>query len=112
MNRRFGFPQYLISLFHSLTLSLERTKFGGNPVSMAISNVVLSVIEDEGLQSNAKELGDHLKDGLEGLKEKHSCIGDVRGMGLFIGVDLVKDCESCEPDRDLAERFVKRSVKS
>ena len=79
---------------------------------MAISNAVLSVIEDEGLQSNAKELGDHLKTGLEALKEKHSCIGDVRGMGLFIGIDLIKDCESREPDGELAERFVKRSVVS
>ena len=87
-------------------------QFGGNPVSMVISNAVLSVIEDEGLQSNAKELGDHLKAGLEGLKEKHSCIGDVRGLGLFIGLDLIKDCESREPDKELAERFVKRSVVS
>ena len=74
---------------------------------MAVSNAVLSVLEDEGLQSNAKELGDHLKAGLEGLKEKHSCIGDVRGMGLFIGVDLIKDCESREPDRELADKLVK-----
>lgn len=75
---------------------------------MAISNSVLSVIEDEGLQSNAKELGDYLKAGLEGLKEKHSCIGDVRGTGLFIGVDFVKDCESREPDKELADTFVKK----
>ena len=71
-----------------------------------MANAVLSVIEDEGLQSNAKELGDHLKAGLEGLKEKHSCIGDVRGMGLYIGVDLVKDCESREPDKELANKLV------
>ena len=73
---------------------------------MAVSNAVLSVIEDEGLQSNAKELGDYLKAGLEGLKEKHSCIGDVRGMGLFIGVDLVKECESREPDKEIADKLV------
>ena len=66
------------------------------------------MIEDEGLQSNAKELGDYLKAGLERLKEKHSCVGDVRGIGLYIGVDLVKDRELCEPDKELAERFVKR----
>ena len=79
---------------------------------MAVSNAVLSVIEDEGLQSNAKELGDYLKAGLEELKEKHSCIGDVRGMGLFIGVDFIKDCESREPDRELTEKLVKRSVET
>ena len=77
---------------------------------MAVSNAVLSVIEDEGLQSNSQELGDHLKSGLEGLKEKYSCIGDVRGTGLFLGVDLVKDCESREPDKELAEKFVKRYI--
>ena len=73
---------------------------------MAISNAVLSVIEDEGLQSKAKELGDHLKAGLEGLKEKHTCIGDVRGIGLYIGVDLVKDRESREPNKELADKLV------
>ena len=75
---------------------------------MATANAVLSVIGDEGLQSNSQELGDHLKAGLEGLKEKYSCIGDVRGVGLFLGVDFVKDCESREPDKEMAEKFVKR----
>ena len=81
-------------------------QFGGNPVSMAVSNAVLSVIEEEGLQLKSQELGDHLKSSLEGLKEKYSCIGDVRGTGLFLGVDLVKDCESREPDKKLADKLV------
>ena len=81
-------------------------QFGGNPVSMAVSNAVLSVIEEEGLQLKSQELGDHLKSGLEELKEKYSCIGDVRGVGLFLGVDLVRDRESREPDKELADKLV------
>ena len=75
---------------------------------MAVSNAVLSIIEDEGLQSKSKETGDYLKAGLEGLKEKHSCIGDVRGCGLYIGVDFVKDRETREANKELAEKFVKK----
>ena len=72
---------------------------------MAVSNAVLSVIEEEQLQQKAKDLGGYLKAGLEGLKEKHNCIGDVRGTGLFIGVDFVKDRESRDPDKELAESY-------
>ena len=74
-------------------------------MSMAVSSAVLSVIEEDNLQQKAKELGVHLKAGLEGLKEKHSCIGDVRGTGLFIGVDFVKDRESRDPDKELAHKY-------
>ena len=73
---------------------------------MAVSSAVMSVIKEEELQLKSKELGDHLKAGLEGLKEKYSCIGDVRGIGLYLGVDFVKDCESREPDKELAEKLV------
>ncbi|MGB6648057.1 MAG: aminotransferase class III-fold pyridoxal phosphate-dependent enzyme, partial [Bacteroidota bacterium] len=56
--------------------------FGGNPVSCAVGNAVLQVIETEKLQKNAANVGEHLKEGLQRLKEKHVLIGDVRGMGL------------------------------
>ncbi len=65
--------------------------FGGNPVSCAIGLAVLDVIEDEQLQNNALEVGDYLLKGLETLKLKYPIIGDVRGLGLFIGVELVTD---------------------
>ncbi len=77
-------------------------QYGGNPVSMAIADAVLSVIEEEELQAHAEEVGSDLLQGLEGLMENHVCIGDVRGVGLFIGVELVKDRESKEPDAELA----------
>lgn len=65
--------------------------FGGNPVSSAIGLEVLTVIEDEGLQQNAKEMGNYLKAGLAQLKNNYPIIGEVRGLGLFLGIELVKD---------------------
>ena len=69
---------------------------------MAVANAVLDVIEEEGLQQNAKEVGAYLLQGLTSLQEKHKCLGDVRGVGLFVGVDFVKDKETREPDVELA----------
>jgi ethanolamine-phosphate phospho-lyase len=71
--------------------------FGGNPVSCAVGHAVLNVIEEEGLQKNAKDVGFYLKSLLNELKEKYSIIGDVRGFGLFLGIELVRDPQSLEP---------------
>lgn len=71
--------------------------FGGNPVAMASGKAVLEVIESEGLQQNAARLGARLLSGLEKLKQKHAWIGDVRGKGLLLGVELVRDLQSKEP---------------
>jgi len=64
------------------------SSFGGNPVSCAIGLSILEVIEEEGLKEHAKRTGNYLKDHLRGLQKSHSVIGDVRGHGLFLGMEL------------------------
>jgi 4-aminobutyrate aminotransferase-like enzyme len=68
--------------------------FGGNPVSAAIGQAVFDVVEDEGLQRNAVRVGRYLQDGVRHLAKEQSIIGDVRGHGLFIGVELIRDLDS------------------
>lgn len=81
----------------SLTKRIHFNTYGGNPVSSAIGRAVLRVIDEEGIQKNALELGAYMKTGLEKLKEKHTIIGDVRGQGLMLGVELVKDRTTKQP---------------
>lgn len=71
--------------------------FGGNPVSCAIGLAVLDVIRDDGLQAHALDVGNYMKSELANVMEKHPLIGDVRGMGLFIGIELVEDRETLAP---------------
>lgn len=70
---------------------------------MAIASAVLTVIEEEGLQKHAKEVGSHLLLELGKLKDVHECIGDVRGVGLMIGVEFVKTQQDKEPAKELCE---------
>jgi 4-aminobutyrate aminotransferase-like enzyme len=76
--------------------------FGGNPVSCAAALAVLDVIEEEGLQQNALEIGQYIQEGLRQLAIEHECIGDVRGTGLFQALELVADREQRTPDGALA----------
>lgn len=80
--------------------------FGGNPVSCAIALAVLDVIADEKLQENARRVGGFLLDGLRELQQRHDAIGDVRGCGLFLGVELVRDRAARTPDRPRAKAVV------
>lgn len=77
-------------------------------MSCAIGNAVLDIIEEENLRENAIAVGTRLLDGLQELKEKHSIIGDVRGVGMFIGIDLVKDRTSREPATAEAQHVITR----
>ena len=71
--------------------------FGGNPVTMAVARTVVDIIEKDRLADNAAVVGGHLRARLDGLAEKHAAIGEVRGMGLMQGVELVKDRKTKEP---------------
>ncbi len=82
--------------------------FGGNPVSCAIASAVMDVIEDEKLLDRAKETGDYFIDKLKSLMDKHPIIGDVRGRGMFIGIDLVKDRGTRQPHTKAAEHALSR----
>ena len=74
-----------------LAQRLHFNTFGGNPVSMAAGLAVMEVIEEEGLQRNALVVGRRLKEGLQRLAGEHRLVGDVRGLGLMLGVELVTD---------------------
>ncbi len=80
--------------------------FGGNPVSCAVGLAVLDVLEKEKLAENAAAIGNHLMGKLKGLLVQRELIGDVRGAGLFIGVELVKDRKSREPATEAATQIV------
>jgi len=71
--------------------------FGGNPVSCAIGAAVLKTIKKEGLQTKAKETGNYLLNGFKKLQTEFPIIGDVRGHGLFLGIELVNNMETLEP---------------
>jgi alanine-glyoxylate transaminase/(R)-3-amino-2-methylpropionate-pyruvate transaminase len=80
-----------------LAQRLHFNTFGGNPVSTAAGLAVMEVIEEEGLQRNAKVVGGRFREGLERLAAVHPIVGDVRGMGLMLGVELVTDRKARTP---------------
>jgi hypothetical protein len=80
--------------------------FGGNPVSMAVGLAVLDIIENEGLQAKALETGDYMLAQFEEMAGRHPLVGDVRGWGLFSGIELVRDRDTLEPATEEAGRIV------
>jgi 4-aminobutyrate aminotransferase-like enzyme len=82
--------------------------FGGNNVSCAIGLEVLRVVIEEQLQTHALKIGERLLTGLVEMKSRHELIGDVRGSGLFLGVELVKDRKTLEPATGEANEIVNR----
>ncbi len=98
-----GYPVAAVVTTREIAASFDKkgmeyyNTFGGTQVSCAVGLAVLDVIEEQGLQRHARETGAYLKDRLQGLSEKHALIGDVRGEGLFQGVELVRDRDTLEP---------------
>ncbi len=86
------------------------SSFGGNPVSCAIGMAVLDVIKEEGLQQNAVETGSYFMDLLKDLQKQYPVIGNVRGSGLFLGVEFIKDSKTLEPNTEMAQ-FLKNKLR-
>jgi alanine-glyoxylate transaminase/(R)-3-amino-2-methylpropionate-pyruvate transaminase len=84
----------------TLAQRIHFNTFGGNPVVCAQGMAVLEVMEKEKLQQNALVMGNYLQDGLKKLQDKHNLIGHVRGQGLMIGVEFVKDRATKEPAKE------------
>ena len=80
--------------------------FAGNTVSCAAAVAVLDTIEQEGLIAHARRIGDALREGIAGLAGRHPAIGNVRGAGMFVGVEIVADRLTREPDRETTSRVV------
>ncbi|MCQ0989775.1 aspartate aminotransferase family protein [Jiella sp. LLJ827] len=80
--------------------------FGGNPVAAAAGAAVLSVIEEERLQENARDVGSHLLSRLHDLAARDARVGTPRGAGLFIGLDLIEEGDAHRPDPELASRLI------
>lgn len=96
-----GFPLAAVVTTPEIASTLARkihfNTFGGNPVSCAVGHAVLKIIDRGNLQENCRVQGDRLLAGLHALSEKYPVIGDVRGMGLMVALELVKDRETKEP---------------
>ncbi|MEJ2008101.1 MAG: aspartate aminotransferase family protein [Acidobacteriota bacterium] len=91
--------------YKGLTIST----FGGNPVTCVAAKATIDLIEEDRLMDNAEIAGNHFRAGLDALKEKHAAIGDVRGMGLMQGIELVKDGKTKEPATDLTNKVLERA---
>jgi 4-aminobutyrate aminotransferase-like enzyme/Ser/Thr protein kinase RdoA (MazF antagonist) len=97
-----GFPVAAVVTTREIAASFDNgmeffSTFGGNPVACAAGMAVLDVIEEDGLQERARRLGGRLLADLREVASSSPVIGDVRGMGLFLGVELVRDRDSLEP---------------
>ncbi len=91
-----------MDIAQTLTQRTHFNTYGGNPVCMAAGIAVLDVIDEEGLQENSRVVGKKLKDGLRDLMKHHRLVGDVRGMGLMLGVELVRDRTTKQPAKQEA----------
>jgi 4-aminobutyrate aminotransferase-like enzyme len=108
-----GFPLAAVVTTPEIAASFDNgmeyfNTFGGNPVSCAAGLAVLDVMRDERLQEHALAAGRHLSRDLEGLMARFPLVGDVRGLGLFLGIELVRDRATLEPAADQAAYVINR----
>ena len=108
-----GFPVGAVITTRAIAEAFARegaffSSTGGSPASCAAALAVLDALEHEGLQENARRVGTHLRSRLEGLCERHPICGAVHGMGLYLGLELVRDRETLEPAGDEASAICER----
>jgi alanine-glyoxylate transaminase/(R)-3-amino-2-methylpropionate-pyruvate transaminase len=96
------------AIAQALTSRIHFNTFGGNPVACTQGRAVLQVIDEDGIQANAAALGGRLKAGFEDLARRHDLIGDVRGLGLMLGIELVKDRAGKAPAKEECMRVFER----
>jgi len=106
-----GFPVAGIAVAPEIVAEFGRdtryfNTFGGNSVAIAAAQATLDVIRDELLLENAARVGELMRDGLKEIAARYEAIGDVRGAGLYIGVEMVKDRTTQEPDATAASAMV------
>ena len=110
-----GHPMAAVFTTSDISASFEEMEFfstfGGNPVSCAIGLSVLDVIEEKKLMQNAEKIGNIFIDGLQKLKKKYSLIGNIRGKGLFLGIELVRNRDTLEPAIFEAKEIVREMLK-
>lgn len=87
------------------------TSFGGNPVACAAAYASLQVIQEEHLVENAARIGEGMMKRLQEIKEGHRIVGDVRGRGLLLGIELVKDLKTKEPDREAGHSVYQKAFR-
>ncbi|CAL4231862.1 unnamed protein product, partial [Meganyctiphanes norvegica] len=100
-----GYPMGAVVTTRDIAESLGEyySTFGGNPVACVVGMAVLDVIENEKLVPSAKAVGKTLIESLHQLRLKYDCIGDVRGSGLCIGIEIVESKMNRKPNRELTE---------
>ncbi|MFM7207861.1 MAG: aspartate aminotransferase family protein [Planctomycetaceae bacterium] len=96
------------AIAQALTSRIHFNTFGGNPISCTQGRAVLEVIDEDGIQANAAAIGARLKAGFQELARRHDLIGDVRGLGLMLGMELVKDRRSNTPAKEECLRVFER----
>lgn len=99
-----GCPMACVTTTHAIAQVLKQrihfNTFGGNPVSSTQALATMEVIDEENIQANAKKVGTFILDGLRAMQSRHKLVGDVRGKGLMIGIELVKDRTSKVPAKE------------
>jgi 4-aminobutyrate aminotransferase len=90
---------------------LQISTFGGNPVTSVAAKATIDLIEEDRLMDNAADVGGYYREGLEALRDKHDLIGDVRGMGLLLAIEFVKDRNTKEPAPESTGQFMEECRK-